>query len=227
MTRAEMLIELYAVLNADSASPPAGWSEASLLRYLAEGQDKFCEQTGYFRDITNYSLTLQTGVAVYAIPDRTIQVLDIWDGTRKLGKILPDSTTVSDEWPEDLGAAATGPPAQWRTDQTTGYIKLNGDVLTLHLWRYSRYDLAGSGAVPEGGGAAPPAAPELPSRFQLACVEWAAYKAFNIHDMEAQDPVKAKDHLDNFKGYVSDGIAQMRRYHNQETRVGMDPAYRT
>jgi len=235
MTRAEMLTELYAVLNADSASPPAGWSETALLRYLAEGQDKFCERTGYFRDITNYTLTLQTGIAMYAIPDRTIQVLDIWDGTRKLGKILPDSTTVSDEWPEDLGATATGPPAQWRTDQTTGYIQLmqtptaaeNGDVLTLHLWRYSRYDLAGSGAVPEGGGTAPPAAPELPSRFQLACVEWAAYKAFNIHDMEAQDPVKAKDHLDNFKGYVSDGIAQMRRYHNQETRVGMDPAYRT
>ncbi|MFA5377964.1 MAG: hypothetical protein WC455_19595 [Dehalococcoidia bacterium] len=235
MTRAEMLAELYHVLNASSVSPPTGWEEAALLRYLAEGQDKFCEDTGYFKDITNYTLTLQTSTAVYAIPDRTIQVLDIWDGARRLGKILPDSTAINDEWPEDLGATTAGRPAQWQTDQTTGYIKLtptptaaeNGVVLTLHLWRYSRYDLAGSGPVPEGGGTAPPAAPELPTRFQLACVQWAAHKAFNHHDVETQDPIKATDHLKWYKDYVSDGIRQMRRYHNQETRVGMDPAYRT
>ena len=235
MTRAEMLIELYAVLNANSVTPPSGWSETAMLRYLAEGQDKFCEETGYFRDITNYSITLQTGVAVYDIPDRTIQVLDIWDGTRRIGKLLQDSVTISDEWPEDLGNTTSGRPLQWRTDQTTGVIKLtptptvaeNGVVLQLHLWRYSQYDLAGSGPVPEGGGPAPPADPELPARFQFACVQWAAHKAFNHPDVETQDPIKAEDHLRWFKEYVSDGIRQMRRYHNQETRVGIDLAYRT
>lgn len=234
MTRAEMLVNLQSALG-ESNIPYSSWQEADLLRYLAEGQDKFCEETGYFRDITNYTLTLQTNVAFYAVPERAIQLLDIYNGTTKLGKILTDSTAINDEWPEDLGATTTGVPTYWQTDQTTGYIKLaptptlaeNGTVLTLHLWRYSRYDLAGSGAVPVGGGAAPPAAPEIPPRFQLACVEWAAHKALIHHDLDTQDKVKSDDHLENFKRYCSDGHKAFRRGHNLETRIGTDLTYRT
>lgn len=228
MTRAEMLAELLEVLNSETTN--GAWSDARLNAYLAEGQDKFCEETGFFVDITNYSLTLATGTALYAIPARAIQVVNIWYGTKRLGKILQDSVTLPDEWPVDFSDTATGMPTQWQTDQTTGFIKLapvptateNGLTLSLHLWRYSRYDLAGDGAT-----AGVAATPELPARFQRACIEWAAYKAFNHHDMEAQDPVKAKDHLMSFNEYVSDGRSAFRRLHNLETRIGSDPAYRT
>lgn len=222
MNRAEMLAELREVLDETSSA----WQTPTLLRYLAEGQDKFCEETGFFTDLTNYFLTLQTGVSVYAIPDRVIQVLDIWNGTTKLEK--EDNTS-------DPVAGNTGMPASWRTDQETGIISLyptptaaeNNAVLTLRVWRYSRYDLAGNGPIPVGETIAPPAAPEIPSRLQRACIEWAAYKAFMHHDMDTQDPVKAKEHLIAFNGYVLDGRATLRRRHNTEVRVGFDSAYRT
>ena len=228
MTRAEMLAELREVIHDTTLS--VGWGDAVLVGYLAEGQDKFCEETGFFVDIANYSLTLATSTALYAIPARAIQIMNIWYGTKRLGKVLQDSVTEPDEWPVDFDDTASGMPNQWQTDQTTGFIKLaptptvteNGLILNLHVWRYSRYDLAGDGAT-----AGVAATPELPARFQRACIEWAAYKAFNHHDMEAQDPVKAKDHLGAFGEYVMDGRSAFRRLHNLETRIGSDPAYRT
>ena len=159
MTRAEMLAELQTVLN--DATTGGAWSTTTLLGYLAEGQDKFCEETGT--------------ITLYPVP------------------------TAAD----------------------------NGDVYALQVWRYSRYDLAGDGAAPEGGGDAPDAEPEIPSRFHRACVEWAAYKAFMHRDVETQDSIKAADHLNAFKMYVSDGVTTLRRYQNQEVRVGTNPAYRT
>jgi hypothetical protein len=223
-----MLTELLEVLNSETTN--GAWSDARLLAYLAEGQDKFCEETGFFVDITNYTLALATGTALYAIPARAIQIMNIWYGTKRLGKVLQDSVSEPDEWPVDFDDTASGMPNQWQTDQTTGFIKLaptptateNGLTLNLHVWRYSRYDLAGDGATT---GVA--ATPELPARFQRACIEWAAYKAFNHHDMEAQDPVKARDHLSIFNEYVMDGRSAFRRFHNLETRIGSDPAYRT
>ena len=68
MTRAEMLAELRSVLNAVGTN--RSWADTTLEGYLAEGQDKFCEQTGFFTDLTNFTLTLRTSIAVYAIPDR-------------------------------------------------------------------------------------------------------------------------------------------------------------
>jgi hypothetical protein len=228
MNRAEMLNELREVLN--DSSHNSAWLTATLLGYLAEGQDKFCEETGYFTDISNYTLTLQTGVAMYAFPDRIIQLIDIWNGTKKLSKIF----TGEEYDANGYGWSGTGVPTQWRTDKETGFIALsptptvaeNGTILTLQVWRYSRYDLAGVGAEPVGGGTAPPAEPEIPSRFHRACIEWAAYKAFNHHDMETQDPVKAKDHLDAFRMYVADGRRSLIRRQNIESRVGTNAAYR-
>jgi len=213
MTRSEMMTELLEVVN-DSTTNGI-WTPATLLGYLAEGQDKFCEKTGYFTDISNFTLELTDGVAVYAIPDRIIQLLDIWNGTKKLRKLQMD---------EVIETSEDGVPSMWRTDQETGIIKVyptptsaeDGDTLVLQVWRYSQYDLAEDSREPE-----------IPSRFCRACIEWAAYKAFMHHDMETQDPVKAADHLASFNMYAKDGIRALRRYQNQETRVGSDPAYRT
>jgi len=227
MNRAGMFAELKEVLN-ESTTLPA-WTEATLLGYLAEGQDKFCEETGFFTDLSNFTITLEAGVAVYAIPDRVIQIIDIWDGTRKLGKIATGSRFPEGDTP------TTGDPSHWQTDQETGIIKLYpaptadqaAKVLVLQVWRYSLYDLAGVLPIPEGEDEAPPAVPEIPARFQRACIEWAAYKAFMHHDMEAQDPVKASEHKVAFMSYVADGRLALQRRQNQEVRVGFSAAYRT
>jgi len=221
MTRAELLAELRIVL--DDEATPYGWADATLTNYLAEGQDVFCERTGYFRDSANYSLTLIDGTAIYDIPDRVIQILDIWDGGRRLKKDL--TGRLGDE-----DATAETSPSRWNTDKTTGSIHLwptpvtadDGDSYTLQVWRYSVYDLAGDGAV-EGVAAVP----ELPARLQRANIEWAASKAFRHSDLELNDKAKAKEHENAFNDYVGSGIAMFRRTHNMETRIGSDPTYRT
>lgn len=229
MTRVEMLAELREVLG--DVIGTVNWSDARLLGLLSEGQDKFCEDTGYFVDLSNFTLALSTSVSVYAIPDRIIQIMDIWSGTRKLWKI-----DTGDKYYDDSSEFTdpTGSPAAWQTDRETGHVTIyptptsaeNGDILTLRVWRYSLYDLAGNGAVPESG-PTPLAEPEIPSRFQRACIEWAAFKALSNHDEELQDKLKASDHRANYNQYVYDGKLALRRIQNVETRVGSDPAYRT
>lgn len=221
MNRTQLMTELLEVINDSEVN--GIWTPTTLWGYLAEGQDKFCELTGYFKDNSNYTITLQTGVALYDIPDRAIEIIDIWDGTRKLVKV-----PTNDRYIGDWDTLTTGDPGYWETDTETGVIKLyptptaaeNGDIFTLQIWRYSRYDLADTDATPAID-------PEIPGRFQRAIICWAAYKAFSHHDMEEQDPVKADDHLKMFGSYVRDGKVALKRYQGQEVRVGSDPAYRT
>jgi len=83
MTRSELLAELKQVLR--ETAYDAAWGDTLLLRYLAEGQDKLCEETGFFVDAQNYTVATQAGVASYALTStRIISVLDVFDadGTR-------------------------------------------------------------------------------------------------------------------------------------------------
>lgn len=222
MTRDQMLVELNDVLNNDHSN--GVWGEPTLLRYLAEGQDKFCEDTGFWIDADTFTVRLKAGIQRYQIPDRVIEVKEIWLGATRLGKYshsLGGVVTASAAFPV---AVLPGPPSLWKVDEGTGFIVLDkvptvaehGLVLSLHVWRYSLRDLAAEAAEPE-----------LPPRFQRACVEWAAYKCFNHHDMEAQEPVKAKDHHAAYLGYVTDGKKALRRLHGIDVAVVPDSAYRT
>lgn len=213
-----MLTELRRVINDDTSYPE--WPEDTLISFLAEGQDKFCEDTGYFRDSSSFSITLDAGVAVYDVPDRIIEILSIWNGHKKLTKI--DTGTDFEDQEIDW-SITTGIPTQWKLDDDTGSIVFyptpstdaDNVVLTIKAWRYSLVDLAASTGEPE-----------IPARYQRACIEWAAFKALSFHDAETQDPVKAEEHEDNFKRYVHDGLIAFRRSHGIEMRVGCDPAYR-
>lgn len=77
MTRNEMLAELKVYLR--ETSYDAMWGDNLLLSYLAEGQDKFCEETGFFVDATNYTFATVSGTASYALPSRIISVLDVFN----------------------------------------------------------------------------------------------------------------------------------------------------
>lgn len=231
MTRSRMLEELREILR-DTGTVDTLWSDVALLGYLAEGQDEFCEQSGYFIDFTNHTLTLATGTAVYAIPDRVIEVMDIWDGTRRLGKYQEsDRNQITPDWDPETTATQSGLPQRWQTDQATGSITFdrtptateNGTIFQLRVWRYSSYALDDD----DTDGAGTHAEPEIPTRFHRAPIEWAAYKAMMSHDAEKQDKVKAGDHLGAFLEYVRKGKRAMRRYHGSEIRVGTAPAYRT
>ena len=223
MNRDTMVEVLREVLN-DSSTSFNSWSDERLLMYLSEGQDKFCEETGFFRDALTHTITLEAGTAFYAIPARVIQILDIYNGTRKLGKVLTGKT-YDLESGSDFTGATSGQALQWQTDVESGLIQINptpgadqaGTVLNLRVWRYSLEDLADDEVEVD---------PEIPSRFHGAPIEWAAYRALMHHDEETQDPVKAGEHLNAFtKIYVADGRRAFDRYHNVEARVSVNSAY--
>lgn len=227
MNRYQMLAELRTVLNEASVPVGSGWTDYTLLGYLSEGQDKFCEDTGFFSDITTFTLTLEEGVSAYAIPDRVIQIMSIWDGSRKLGKVLTGETrTENGDDNYYPNTVEVGTPAAWQTDKETGVVVLTptptseeaGGIYTLQVWRYSLKDLADDTSEVANE-------PEIPSRFHRACIEWAAYKALNHHDMDTQDKVKAQDHFSAFKMYVYDGRTALRRIQNEEVRISCDRAY--
>ena len=217
MTRAELLAELRDVL--DDTRTPFAWSDMRLLGYLSEGQDKFCEETGLFSVVE--SLALEAGVLSYAIPPRTIQVLDVLYRGRSLQKML-----MNDSYWRMPAMPPVAAPQAWQADLMTGRIildgtppaSLGGQLLELRLWKYSEHELS---SMPDGQ----PAQPALPSTLQRACVEWAAAKALNHHDREEQDPVKAIDHREEFRRYVTDGKKWARRYASFEMSVGSNPSY--
>lgn len=218
MNRAELLAELRYVV-ADLVAPHA-WSDLRLLHFLSEGQDKFCEQTGYWSDRSTYTITTILNQPDYTLSDRIIAVRSVWDGVSQLldlsGGVSQRSTTSRDFFGESYGGAAyasgeypanTLPsrPYRFRTDIETGVLTLLeppiADVaLKLRVHRRSKVALDD-----------PTGQPEIPKQFHLALVEYGAYKAFGDHDRELQDPVKAQDHLNNFNWYVKDGKKAYRR----------------
>jgi hypothetical protein len=224
MTRAEMLTELRETLN-DSPTNGA-WREALLLSFLAEGQDKFCEQTGFFVDRTNYTVALVADTESYAIDERIIEVMDVWNGATRLGKFEERDRTegLNNNWFPFTTSARVGVPTCWQTDRETGKITVYpvptsaeaGTVLTLRVWRYSRFALDATGKEAE-----------IPARFHRACIDWACFRCFSQHDAESFDPQEAARHRQLFDQYVIEGAATFRRLSGIDTRIGIDPAYRT
>lgn len=217
MLRTDMLTELRSLID-DTAAPYA-WSDTKLMTYLAEGQDKFCEKTGYFIDKTNFTITTVAGTKDYTLDPRIYKVLEVWDGARRLTKFKetdrPSSLPLSTD---------NTSPVSWQTDAQTGTLTLyepptGGLTLTLRVWRYSRV------ALDHKTNGAYDTEPEIPSRFHYACIEYAAYKAFNSHDRELQDPVKASDHFALFENYCSEGAAAFRNIMNADPVLQPNPLY--
>jgi hypothetical protein len=213
-----MLTELRRKLDDTSGRPK--WSDEDLLGWMAEGQDKFCEDTGWFIDATTHTIDTVVDQLHYPMPDRVISVIDIWDGTLKLGrfheplKAGPFSATSSVSF-----SPAGDRPRSWQADMETGLIVILPTPqevvsLQLHVWRYSAVSLDEDGAEPE-----------IPPRFQRACIMWAAFQAYSDHDAEKGDKIKALDHEARFKSYVSDGVKARRRFHSGETVVSGNPSY--
>jgi hypothetical protein len=220
MTTTEALAELKTVLR--ETTYDAAWGDTLLTSYLAEGQDKFCEKTGFFQDFTTDSLTLVEDQLLYAIPARTIQIIDIWDGNTMLGKFMEqDRSSIRRTWNPSESIQRTGSPRAWQTDRTTGFINFDaaptadqaGNKLDVFVWRYSSTDLTATDTI------------EIPDQFHRALIEYAAFKALSHHDMEQQDKIKARDHLAEFNAYIHGGKRAMQRLHGIETRVGTDQSY--
>jgi len=198
MTRAEILAELREMVSDTRA--PYGWSDVRLMNFLSLGQTQFCKDTGFFRDSTNYTLTTEVGVSTYLLDSEVIKVLAL---------SYAGSTLTEDVRSSLFDSACT--PFAYRTDLDTQSLTLLAPAdavytLDMVVWRSARVPFNHKNGNSYDG------ALEIPEDFHLAPVEYAAYKCFGDHDRERQDPVKAADHLANFKRYTVEGKRAFRRF---------------
>lgn len=200
MNRAELLAELRSVV--DDTLQPYGWSDMRLLHWLSEAQDEFCEETGFWSDTSTYKIITVLNQVDYTLSDRIIAVRSVWDGMSCLLDLSAGSNKFQSNYPPGTPPSR---PYRYRTDLETGVLTLPDPPIAgveLELRVHRRSKVALSDAVGQ---------PEIPARFHLALVEYAAYKAFGDHDRELQDPVKAADHLSNFRWYIKEGRRAHRR----------------
>lgn len=226
MDRSRMLQELDEVLD-DTGCQHTAWSASAKLGYLEEGQEKFCEDTGFFVDNTNFSVTTVPGQAVYEVDPRIISILGIYDGARRLAmRPLRLQEAGAENYQLAFNYESNSSLEAYQPDLEAGLITLLGTprderTLRLRVWRYPMFALSND----DIDGAGTPASPELPNRLQRACIEWAAFKCLSHHDREQQDPVKAADHLALYTGYVSDGKKYLRRLRGEVVDVRPNPVY--
>jgi hypothetical protein len=217
MTRQELIAE-FRHLARDRKIPYA-WGDARVLRWMAEGQDKFCEETGYFSDRGVYTIVTVENQRDYVINPRIIEVQEVWDGSRRLGTYTQSQRPIP-----DLNTVTLTRPKSWQADKKSMTLTLDsnpsdGVVLDLQVWRYAK------NALDKAVNSQYVAEPEIPVRFHLAIVEYAVAKAYRDHGQERQDPVKSTEHMQTFYDYCEDGRAAFARISSNAIHVGPNPIY--
>jgi hypothetical protein len=213
MTKAELITEFRKIVR--DWVVPYKWSDVRVALWLSEAQDRFCERTGFWADKSTYSLTTVLGQQEYVIDSRVISVKSLWVDSQRLIEVSGDPNT------NDSDFADTTPqtPASYRLDLSTGFITFVGPVVagivvSLRVHRKSKVALSAASGQPE-----------IMEEFQLALPEYAAYKAYGDHDQTTQDPVKADEHLKNFKIYTKDGARAYRRLTGDYLTIAPNPLY--
>lgn len=200
-----MLDELREVL--DDELPGYGFKEKTVLGYLNEGQDKFCEDTGFFSDTSTFTITTEAGKAGYALDSRIIRVEDVFAGARRLRKFtafrVPLSAPDPLLWDTAIDSSTL---TVWPTPSTV-------QTLSLHTWRYPKAELKATGVMVN---------PEIPKRMHRACIEWAAYKCYGHHDIELQGSAEALKHKASYRQYVLEGRALKRNMDAEQIVTGTE-----
>jgi hypothetical protein len=219
MTKKEIRAELRLVI--DDIEEPYGWSNDTLDGYLNEGMDKFCEDTGFFVDFKNYTITTAVGVSDYAFDTdgRIIEVLEVWNATTgvRLSQFGEDNRP---DFVPTIDVQQTT-PYMWQTDQTTGMATLYptpGEITVFNyrVWRYARTSFLVLAET---------ATPEISPRFHRAFIEYAAFKAYMHHDRERANLPKATDHLAMYKIYMHDGRKAFQHYRGTHPHCAPNQLY--
>jgi len=206
MTRTEVLAELRSII--DDTVAPYAWSNARLMNWLSLGQTQFCRDSGFFRDSQNYTLTTIPGIMTYPLAPEIIEVLSVWNG---VSQVMQDVQIMLFDAPSA--------PFGWKVNLDSSYLALSAPpdavyTLSMRVWRGARTALTSQGGELE-----------ISPDFHLAPVEWAAAKAFGDHDRERQDPVKAADHLANYKAIAREGKRAFRKLCGGETAIVPNALY--
>lgn len=204
------------------------WSDATLVRYINEAERRFALQTLVLRDATTPEVTQVTIVAgqtEYTLHSSVIGIVsakvegDTADLARSGHGVL-DTYRSPDPIFWDTSQFATLPPGKplaFTTDETlSGDERSSTSVVTMRLWpkpsaahdgtkvllRVVRLPtkplkLATSGALADAH-----QTPEIPMIHHLEMLDWAAYLALRIVDLDKGAPARAAEFRQSFEEHV-------------------------
>lgn len=227
MNLSELLQELRENILYDRSDRVAGadpflWSDATLVRYINEAQRRFARKSLIIRDGTSTDatlITLRDGVTEYALHPSVMGVLsarfagDLADlaraGHSPLGTYHQPDTYFFD--PASLSSLQPGKPLAFTTDEYLGVddndsvsvvtLKVypaptadqDGETIRLRVVRLPLEPLTINNLY---------AAPEIPEDHHLEMLDWAAYLALRIVDVDAGNANRAAEFRASFDLHV-------------------------
>ena len=227
MELGELLTELRENMLHDRSDRISGssdylWSDATLVRYIDEGQRTLARKALILRDGTTPEvtrITLQTGVTEYDLHESVISVIsakvsgDSSDLCRTGHAALSGQQVSYDNYFNINTSTTAGKPIAYTTDEeivdvavgSRSGVKLrvspapsvdyNGTVIELRVVRLPIERLSTNDLC---------AVPEVPEDFHLPMLDWAAYLALRIVDLDAGAPDRAREFQANFMAMVED-----------------------
>ena len=227
MTLGDLLDELRSNILHDrsdriSGTPDYLWTDATLVRYIDEAQRRFARLSLCIRDGSTDDATLITladGVSTYALHESVIAVIsaklgdDRVDLTRAGHSMLSAYQTPSTNFldPASFATLPDGKPLAFSTDEevvaddrgSAGVMALRvypapsaayaGEQIRLRVIRkpIARLTVTKLRAVPE-----------ISEEHHLEMLDWAAYLALRIVDIDAGAPSRAKEFEQSFEAHV-------------------------
>lgn len=233
MNLGDQLQELRVAMLRDRSDQIAGdsdqlWTDDQLLRYIKDAEQRFARRTMILKDATTprfCQLKLRAGVVTYPMPKEVFAVMsaradgDDYD-LKRTGRTLVQARTTDTSItfdPSQIGTLQPGRPLGFYTDETEVYDSQNmvtlsvfpapsaeqaGLLLRLRVVRepgcgYTRNDLKRES--------------ELPERYHLDVLDWAAYRAKRNNDADIGTTPNAEAHKTAFNDSVAMAIKEINR----------------
>jgi hypothetical protein len=221
----ELLLELRENILHDRSDQTAGnpdalWSDDTLLRYINEAHRRFAREGLVIRDGTSSvaQVTLQDGVADYTLDPVVMAVIsarlagDPADLTRSGHAHLGSRATPDQSFfPPTSGTIPAGKPIVFTTDEYLAQSGGTGSATALTMRFHPVPDAAHDGATVNLRVVRMPLqelrigqneTPEVPEEHHLEMLDWAAYLALRIADIELGAPQRALEFRRSFERHV-------------------------
>jgi len=213
---------LYDRSDRVSGTPDYLWSDATLIRYINQAQNRFARHGLVIRDGTSQDATevvIQTGVTEYALHPSVLAVIsakmpgDTADLARA-GHAAFQTYRQPDPYffdPAQLSSMPPGKPLAYGTDEylsaddydaiSVTTLRLypeptadyNNQILRLRVVRLPLNELSMTTGFNY---------PEIPAEHHLEMLDWAAYLALRIVDVDGGMPARANEFRASFEDHV-------------------------
>jgi hypothetical protein len=199
------------------------WSDATLVRYINEAHKRFARRAFVIRDATTaevVNVTLESGTDTYTLHDSILSVVSARISDRQadlvrvghsiLGSYRNPSTMV---WDSNCLSWQPGAPLAYSTDEQVVYDD-EGTTSTVSMRIFPVPDDAADGTLIKLRVVRRPldeltinnfsAVPEVPSDHHIEMLDYAAYLALRIADVDAGNPARAEAYRQSFESHVAE-----------------------